>query len=141
MKMEEKIRILIVDDEVDFLDTIAIRMEMRGYDVTKAPDGNSALEAVKRGIFDIALLDLKMPGINGEQVLEFLKKEHSNIEVIILTAHGSNEVADETTKLGAFCFITKPIDIEKLISVINLALEAKSKKTGYSYNRNLDNPY
>jgi len=116
---------LIVDDEIDFLDTIAIRMEMRGFDVTKAADGSTALEKARRNRFDVMLLDLKMPGIHGKEVLEKIKKENEGIEVIILTAHGSNEASEETTRLGAFCFITKPIDIDRLVTVINLALESK----------------
>lgn len=126
--MGDKINLLIVDDETDFLDTISERMEMRGFEVTKAPNGKVALEAVKIKKYDIAILDLKMPGLDGKKVLEILKKEHKNIEVVILTADGSSDVAEETSRLGAFCVITKPIDIEKLISVINLAYESRLKK-------------
>ncbi|OGU11608.1 MAG: hypothetical protein A2X61_16580 [Ignavibacteria bacterium GWB2_35_12] len=126
--MYENIQLLIVDDELDFLDTITERMELRGFVVTKAPNGEAALEAVKTKKYDIAILDLKMPGLDGKKVLEILKREHTNIEVVILTADGSSDVAEETSKLGAFCVITKPIDIEKLISVIILAYESRLKK-------------
>ncbi|MBM2815244.1 MAG: response regulator [Ignavibacteria bacterium] len=125
--MEKKVKLLIVDDEIDFLDTIALRMEMRGFEVTKAPDGFSALESAEKNKYDIVLLDLKMPGINGQEVLEKIKNKNEGIEVIILTAHGSEEVSKETTELGAFCFITKPIDIDRLVTVIRLALESRQK--------------
>jgi DNA-binding response OmpR family regulator len=123
------IRLLIVDDEIDFLDTITTRMELRGFEVSKAPDGIKALELIEKNPFDVVILDLKMPGIDGEEVLEKIKKKKKNTEVIILSAHGSEEVASRTMELGAFCYITKPIEIEKLISVIKLALEAGRKKT------------
>ena len=81
--MEQKIKLLIVDDEVQFLDSIAQRLEMRGFDVTKAYSGKEALEAAEQGKFDLALLDLKMPEMSGKEVLEILKKEHKFIEVIM----------------------------------------------------------
>lgn len=127
-----KIKLLIVDDELDFLETITKRMELRGFDVSKAPDGLYALELIENNKFDVVVLDLKMPGIDGQEVLEKIKKNKVNAEVIIFSAHGSEEVASKTMELGAFCYITKPIEIEKLISVINLAVEAGQKKGNLS---------
>jgi DNA-binding NtrC family response regulator len=125
MENNEKISLLIVDDEIDFLDTISLRMEMRGFGVTKAPDGTRALELASAMKFDVVILDLKMPGIDGQEVLEKIKKINKDTEVIIFTAHGSEDVAERTLEEGAFCFITKPIDIDKLVSIIDLALDAK----------------
>ncbi|MFH1892473.1 MAG: response regulator, partial [Candidatus Zixiibacteriota bacterium] len=88
-----KIRLLIVDDELKFLDSIAKRLELRDFDITKATNGEQALEIARRERFDLVLLDLKMPGLNGKQVLEILKKEHKYLEVIILTGHGSLDSA------------------------------------------------
>lgn len=124
----EKVKLLIVDDEIDFLDTITKRFELRGFEVSKAPDGFKALELIEQHNFDVVVLDLKMPGIDGQEVLEKIKKKKKNTEVIIYSAHGSEEVASKTMELGAFSYITKPIEIEKLISVINLAVEASQKK-------------
>ena len=93
--MPDKIKLLIVDDEVKFLDSISRRLGMRDFEVTKASNGEEALEAARRANFDLALLDLKMPGINGQQVLEILKREHKYLEVIILTGHGSVDSAVE----------------------------------------------
>jgi len=126
--MENKIKLLIVDDEVDFLDTIARRMEMRDFEVTKASSGREAIDAAKTRKFDIALLDLKMPGLDGFQVLDMLKKEHKYIEIIILTAHGSIEAAFDTTKKGAFTFLTKPYDMEHLVATIKDAYAERLKK-------------
>ena len=80
--MSDKIKLLIVDDEIKFLDSVARRLEMRDFDVTKASSGELAVEAASSGKFDLALLDLKMPGMDGKQVLEILKKEHKYLEVI-----------------------------------------------------------
>ena len=113
--MEQKIKLLIVDDEVQFLDSIAQRLEMRGFDVTKAYSGKEALEAAEQGKFDLALLDLKMPEMSGKEVLEILKKEHKFIEVIMLTGHGSVDSAVECTKLGAFSYLSKPYDLDNLL--------------------------
>jgi DNA-binding NtrC family response regulator len=123
--MSEKIKLLIVDDEVKFLDSIARRLEMRGFDVTKATNGQQALDAARRASFDLALLDLKMPGLNGRQVLEMLKKEHKYLEVIILTGHGSMDSAVECTKLGAYGYLPKPYELEKLLDVLRGAYEAR----------------
>ena len=83
--MSEKIKLLIVDDEVQFLNALAQRLEIRGFHVTKATNGAEALQAARSDKFDLALLDLKMPGLDGKEVLQLLKKEHKHLEVIILT--------------------------------------------------------
>jgi DNA-binding NtrC family response regulator len=126
--MSDKIKLLIVDDEVKFLDSIARRLEMRDFDVTKAVNGQQALEAAREANFDLALLDLKMPGLNGQQVLEMLKKEHRFLEVIILTGHGSMDSAVECTKLGAFGYLPKPYEIEKLLEILRDAYQERLRK-------------
>ena len=126
--MPDKIRLLIVDDEVEFLDSIAQRLEMRGFDITKAINGEEAVEATRVKKFDLALLDLKMPGMDGKQVLEILKKEHKYLEVIILTGHGSLESAVECTKLGAFSYLPKPYELEELLEILKQAYEVRMKK-------------
>ena len=114
---EEKIKLLICDDEIKFLESIAQRLELRGFDVTKASGGQAAVDAAEQGGFDLALLDLKMPGMNGIEVLEILKKKHKYLEVIILTGHGSIDSAVESTKLGAFSYLSKPF-ITKFLEFI-----------------------
>lgn len=123
-----KIKLLIVDDEVNFLNSIAQRLELRDFEVTKAINGDEAISAVKKNKFDIALLDLKMPGMDGKQVLENLKREHKYIEVIILTGHGSLESAVECTKLGAYGYLPKPYELDKLLEVLKDAYSARMKK-------------
>ena len=126
--MENKIKLLIVDDEVQFLDSIAERLEMRDFDVTKASRGAEALEIARKQKFDLALLDLKMPGMDGRELLEILKGEHKYLEVIMLTGHGSLESAVECTKLGAFGYLPKPYELEDLLQVLKDAYEARLKK-------------
>ena len=126
--MSGKIKLLIVDDEIKFLDSISRRLEMRGFDVTKASNGSQALEAARKASFDLALLDLKMPGLNGQQVLEMLKQEHKYLEVIILTGHGSVDSAVECTRLGAFSYLPKPYELEKLLEVLRDAYQARLQK-------------
>lgn len=126
--MENKIKLLIVDDEVKFLESIAQRLEMRGFDVTKAQNGQEALDAAATDKFDLALLDLKMPGIDGQQVLGRLKAEHKFLEVIILTGHGSIDSAVECTRLGAFDYLPKPYELDNLLDVLKRAYEARLQK-------------
>nr|MBN2277313.1 response regulator [candidate division Zixibacteria bacterium] len=126
--MPDKIKLLIVDDEVKFLDSIARRLELRGFDVTKAINGMEAIEATRKDKFDLALLDLKMPGMDGKEVLEILKKEHKFLEVIILTGHGSMDSAVECTKLGAFSYLPKPYELEKLLEILEQAYKARLEK-------------
>ncbi len=126
--MSSSIKLLIVDDEVKFLESIAQRLEMRDFDVTTAANGPDAVNIAKDEKFDLALLDLKMPGMDGQQVLEILKKEHKFLEVIILTGHGSVDSAVECTKLGAFSYLPKPYELDKLLEVLRQAYEARLNK-------------
>ncbi|MCB2229093.1 response regulator [bacterium] len=126
--MSDTIKLLIVDDEVKFLESIAKRLELRGLDVTTATSGMDAVRIAQSQKFDLALLDLKMPGMDGKQVLEILKREHKFIEVVILTGHGSVDSAVECTKLGAFSYLPKPYELDDLIEVLRQAYEARLKK-------------
>ncbi len=101
---------------------------MRGFLVTTAIDAVAALEAVKGQTFDLALVDLRMPGMDGQELLAILTREHKWIEVIILTGHGSLETAVECTKLGAFGYLPKPYEIEKLLETLRDAYQARMQK-------------
>jgi DNA-binding NtrC family response regulator len=126
--MGNKIKLLIVDDEERFLASIAKRLEMRDFDVRTATRGEQAIELARKEKFDLALLDLKMPGMDGKQVLEILKKEHKYIEVIILTGHGSVDSAVDCTKLGAFGYLPKPYELEKLLETLQQAFQTRMEK-------------
>ena len=125
---EKKIKLLIVDDEEDFLKSIAERLGMRDFDVTTATEGKIAVKAAKKGKFDVAILDMKMPGMDGMELLQILKKKHKFLEVIILTGHGAIDSAVEATKLGAYSYLEKPYDFQKLLEVLKQAYEARLRK-------------
>jgi DNA-binding NtrC family response regulator len=126
--MSEKIKLLIVDDEEAYVISMAKRLEIRGFEVRTETQGAEAIEAARREQFDIALLDLKMPGMDGKEVLETLKKEDKYIEVVILTGHGSVDSAVDCTKLGAFGYLPKPYELEKLLDTLKQAYQAKMEK-------------
>ncbi len=123
--MDNKIRLLIVDDEVEFVETIAERLEQRDFVVSMAHGGDEALAIAKREKFDLALVDIKMPGMDGKQLLDSLKKEHKFLEVIMLTGFGSVDSAFECSKLGAFSYQTKPFDLENLLLILKDAFTAR----------------
>lgn len=131
--MGEKIKLLVVDDERQFLETICRRLELRNFEVTPVGTGEKAIEAARNQEFEIALVDLKMPGMDGEQVLEILKKEHKFLEVIILTGHGSIDSAVRSTKLGAYYYLQKPCELDTLLQVLKDAYQKRiQKKCGYT---------
>ncbi len=114
----DKITLLVVDDEQGFLESMRKRLEVRGFNVITVDSGEKALEIARTHPVDIVLLDLKMPGMSGEQTLEALKREHESIEVIILTGHGSIDSAVECTKSGAYFYLQKPCELERLLEVL-----------------------
>jgi len=128
MSNENKIKLLMVDDEVKFLESISKRLALKNFDVTTAATGQEAIESAEKGFFDVAVVDFQMPGMDGVQVLNALKKRHKYIEIIMLTGHATVDSAVEATKLGAFKYLEKPYAFEKLVEVIKEAYEARLKK-------------
>lgn len=123
--MAGKIKLLIVDDEERFLKTLTQRLSLRDFDVTPVNNGQEAVEIAKDQTFDLALVDLKMPGLSGEVVLELLKKNDPHIEVVILTGHGSVDTAVHCTKLGSFSYLQKPCDTDELLGVLKDAYQKR----------------
>ncbi|MBI5464699.1 MAG: response regulator [Ignavibacteriales bacterium] len=112
---EEKISILIADDEDPLRTTIAAWLSDEGFDVDQAPDGLEAIKKVQGRDFDIALLDIKMPGANGLEVLRYIKKNSPQTEVVMATGMSDVSMAVEAMKLGAKEYLTKPIDMDQLV--------------------------
>ena len=109
-------RILVVDDEVDFLETIVNRLQKRKLEVVGVASGEEALQSMKEQLFDVILLDIKMPGgMDGIEVLREIKKLQPLAEVILLTGHASVETSIEGMKLGAFDYLLKPVKFEDLL--------------------------
>ncbi len=125
----KEFKVLMVDDEEDFVTTLSERMKMRDVDSDVALDGEQALQRVEDDIPDVMVLDLKMPGIDGLEVLRRVKKAYPQIPVIILTGHGSEKDEAEARRLGAFDYLQKPVDIEKLVQVLRKAYKSKVEDT------------
>lgn len=118
--------ILLVDDEVSFVETLSKRLDKRNLKVLTAFGGQEALELInKNRTFDVVILDVKMPDMDGIETLGKIKKNFPLIEVIMLTGHATVETAIEGMKLGAFDYLMKPCDIEKIVLKVEEATRKK----------------
>jgi DNA-binding NtrC family response regulator len=122
----QKFRVLVVDDETDFLETFVDRLQMRDVNVEGVESGEKALELLKKKLFDVVILDVKMPGMDGVSTLREIKKHWPLMEVIMLTGHASVESGIEGMKLGAYDYIMKPADIDDLMDKMQQAYEKKA---------------
>jgi len=120
------IRLLVVDDEADFRETMVNRLSKRNIDVSGAENGEQALKLIEKFIYDVVILDIRMPGIDGITALREIKRIKPLIEVILLTGHGSVESGIEGMKLGAFDYILKPPKIDIILEKIQQAYEKKA---------------
>jgi DNA-binding NtrC family response regulator len=119
--------VLLVDDEVPFVETMTKRLSKRNLSVVTAFDAHEALEKLgKQGNVDVVILDVKMPGLDGLEALKEIKRRFPLKEVIMLTGHATIESAIEGMKLGAFDYLMKPCNIEQLMAKVQ---EAKMKKS------------
>ena len=111
-------RVLIVDDEESVRSSLEKLLAFEKYITFSAPDGETALEAVTSERIDLVLLDIKMPGMDGIEVLQRIKETRGDIPVVIISGHGTISTAVEATKLGAFDFLEKPIDMDRLLLTV-----------------------
>ena len=119
-------RVLVVDDEDDFRETFVKRLGKRDLDVTGVESGEKALELLDKQLFDVVILDVKMPGMDGVDALREMKIKRPLMEVIMLTGHASVESGIEGMKLGAFDYIMKPADLDELLDKMRKAYEKKA---------------
>ena len=122
-----KIRVLVVDDEEQFVETLAERLTLRDYDVTTSLSCEDEIEKVKGYNFEVVILDVLMPGVDGIEVLHEIKKIKPLTEVIMLTGHATVETGIEGMKLGAYDYLIKPCETEELVIKINRAHERKAE--------------
>ncbi len=122
--IEGQPKVLLVDDEKEFVHTLSERLKTRDLESSVAYDGEQALEILKEDVPDVMVLDLMMPGIDGIEVLRRIKRDHPEVEVIILTGHGSEREKALAQELGAFAYLQKPVNIDHLAKVMR---EAYSK--------------
>ncbi len=123
-------RVLLVDDEREFVQTLSERLQMREMGSAVAYDGYSALDLVKTDDPDVMIIDLKMPEIDGMEVLKKVKKTRPEIEVIVLTGHGSEQDRQQCLELGAFAYLQKPVDIDILSQTLKQAYDKTRHGTG-----------
>lgn len=117
----DRLRVLFVDDEEELVSAVVERLGLRGIDAKGALTGTDALQLVKEQDFDAVVLDVKMPGLGGFEVIKRIKQERPGLAVIFLTGHGAEENATEGMRMGAFDYLMKPIDIEALIRILHNA--------------------
>ena len=115
-------RILVVDDEDTLRTVLSQELKGEGYEVEAAADGQIAIDTLKVKPFDLVLLDIKMPNVNGFEVLKYIKQSHPNLKVIMLTGFADLKNAIESKKLGAEDFVSKPYDLVDLITTIERVL-------------------
>jgi len=117
----DRVRLLLIDDEKDFVNILSKRIKRRNIDVKKTFSGAEAIQALRGQEFDVAVLDLKMEDMDGIEVLKMLKILDPELAVIMLTGHGSAEAAGRGIELGAFDYLTKPCELEELLEKIMAA--------------------
>lgn len=121
--------ILIIDDEAAIRETLKEILEYEKYTVTLAEDGNKGLQQLQKGGFDVVLCDVKMPGIDGMELLDKAQAIAPDIPIIMISGHGTVDMAIESTKKGAFDFITKPPDLNRLLITLRNAVERNNLVT------------
>jgi DNA-binding NtrC family response regulator len=122
-------RVLLVDDETIFTKNMSKLLKNRGYQVTAVNSGDSAIRELEQNHFAVIVLDLKMPGMDGIATLKEIMKLGLFTETLILTGHGSIDTALEAMKLGAYDYLTKPCEIDELVTKIEAAWEKKEGKS------------
>ncbi len=120
--MKKSLKVLIVDDEVDLSATLVERLDIRGFDAIAVETGEQAMKQIRDSIFDVVVLDIKLKGEDGLDVMKQIKQVHKSLPVILLTGHMSKEANEEGLKAGAIDYIIKPIDIEDLIAKLKEAV-------------------
>lgn len=118
-------RVLLVDDEVTFLEALSERLQIRGLEVVFATSGREALSAVEEQVFDAVVLDLSMPGLDGIETLRRLRQMRPELQVMILSGRATVQTAVEATRLGATDIFEKPTDVDTLVQRIRSARAAR----------------
>jgi two-component system OmpR family response regulator len=119
-----ELKVLLVDDEVEFLEPIATRLRRRGIMCTTATNGEQALAALTSAQFDCAVVDVNMPDMDGIELLRRIRRSHPKVGVVLLTGHASIELGVQGIELGAYEYLLKPVELDELLDRIRRAAEA-----------------
>lgn len=125
-----KIRVLLVDDERSFAETLAERLRIRGFDAESLYSGEEAIKALDQREYDILVLDVLMPGKSGIETFREIKAKHPRVDVIMLTGHARPDVAITGMKEGAYDYLIKPVGIDDLVEKLELAYRHKKLSDG-----------
>ena len=124
------IRVLIVDDEDQFVEAVTERLRLRGLEADGATGGQEAMERLQESSYDVVLLDVKMPGLGGFEIIRKVKEEWPGMQVVLLTGHASTQDAEEGKRLGAFEYVMKPVNIDDLTGIIRASLQSGEADDG-----------
>ncbi len=116
---------LLVDDEAEFLDLMRKRLSKRGVELTTAESGEEALALLRERSFDVVVLDVKMPGMSGVEVLREIRSNHPEVETIMLSGHADLHFVEEGLALGAFDYLIKPVALDELLAKAKDALRKR----------------
>ncbi len=131
-----KFTILIIDDEENIRNGLEANFQLEDYNVKSASNGKDGLELIKKGDIDLVITDLRMDGVSGEEVVRHVATETPGIPVIVLTGHGSIDAAVQAMKLGAYDFLTKPLNLDQLNLIVKRALENRELSLKHSILKN-----
>lgn len=135
---DRPVSVLVVDDETDLVDLLVERLRSRGYDAVGTTSGDEALAVCEHRPFDVAIVDLKMPGLDGMEVMQRLKMIHPFTEVVILTGHGTTDSALAAGKLDAFRYLLKPVEFDTLVTAVDEAAAHRRQRLQEAYREELE---
>src|SRR6516225_9177908 len=125
VETHRSLRVLFVDDEKPLQELMRSELPRLGHEVTVCADGRAAVKAMEKGAFDAAILDLRMPGLTGIEVLDKLKQIAPDTEAVVMTGHASMETAIDAVRLGAFDYITKPCKLTEIEAILTKIAEKR----------------
>jgi DNA-binding NtrC family response regulator len=126
--VEQKVKIMVVDDEPSVLESFKMILKIKDYDVDTYPDGPSALGTLKPNVYDMAFVDLKLPGMDGIEILKHIKEIDPNVEVAIVTAYATESSHANAITLGALEYLRKPFLMEEIYELVERGLRRRRAK-------------
>jgi len=123
------LKVLMVDDEVVFCENMTKLLNTRGYQAKAVNEGEEAIRVLKKEVYDVVVLDFKMPGMNGIDILKKMNESGVTSQVIMLTGHGGVDTAMEAINLGAYDYLPKPCEVDELSEMINNSQKMKSQNS------------